>query len=69
MLCTYKKVRFKCRIDISGTFKLQKNLLQEEGFNPTKIEDPMFFLDTKAGSYVKLDEELYQNIVSGAVRL
>ena len=54
---------------ILGTFKLQKNLLQEEGFNPAKIEDPMFFLDTKAGSYVRLGEELYENIVSGAVRL
>ena len=53
----------------SGTFKLQKNLLQEEGFNPAKIEDPLFFLDAKTGSYVRLDKELHQSIVSGAIRL
>ena len=54
---------------ILGTFKLQKTLLQQEGFDPTKIEDPMFFLDTKSGSYVRLDEELYKSIVSGTIRL
>ena len=60
---------YMAKLTFLGTFKLQKNLLQQEGFDPSKIKDPIFFFDNKAGSYVRLSEKLYQNIVSGAIRL
>jgi hypothetical protein len=34
-----------------------------------KVKDPLFFLDPRAGKYVKLDRDIYQSIISGAIRL
>ena len=50
---------------ISGTYKLKKNELQNEGFDLSKITDPIYFLNAKLGKYVKLDGELYRNIMAG----
>lgn len=51
------------------TYKLKKRELQSEGFNPTVIRDSMFFLDAKAGQYVPLTLELYDDIIKGQIRL
>ena len=34
-----------------------------------KISDPLYFLDPRAGKYVRIDGELYQSIISGEIRL
>ena len=34
-----------------------------------KISDPLYFLDPRAGKYVRLDGDLYKSIVSGEIRL
>jgi hypothetical protein len=34
-----------------------------------KVKDPLFFLDPRAEKYVKLDQDLYNSINSGAIRL
>ena len=55
---------------ISGTYKLKKNVLQKDGFDPALTKgDPVFFLDLKADKYVPLTAELYESIVSGKLRL
>ncbi|XP_033184550.1 fatty acid transport protein 3 isoform X1 [Bombus vancouverensis nearcticus] len=51
-----------------GTFKLKKKDLQEDGFNIKKVSDPIYFLDN-SGVYVKLTEEIYNNILDGKIRL
>lgn len=56
-------------IEVTGTFKQQKFKLVEEGFNPTAISDPLYFLDNSKKSYVLLTKELYEKIVSGQVKL
>ena len=48
-----------------GTYKLKKNDLQKEGFDLSKITDPIYFLNAKLGKYVKLDGELYRDIMAG----
>ncbi len=48
---------------------MKKTKLQEEGFDLAKVKDPVFFRDTKVGSYVPLTEELFQRIQSGQLRL
>ena len=48
-----------------GTYKLKKNDLQNEGFDLSKITDPIYFLNAKLGKYVKLDGELYRDIMAG----
>ena len=52
-----------------GTYKLKKRTLQSEGFDPSVVTDPLFFLDIKAGKYVELSIELYNDIVKGQIRL
>jgi hypothetical protein len=56
-------------IVFSGTYKLQKTVLQREGFDPSVVKDPIFFHDQKTGTYVRMDNDLYQSIVSGAILL
>ena len=52
-----------------GTYKLKKNLLQDEGFDVSKISDPLYFLDPRVGKYVRIDDGLHQSIISGQIRL
>lgn len=56
-------------MDVTGTFKHRKIELQKEGFNPEEIGDALFFFDELAQVYVPLDDELYDKICSGSLRL
>ncbi|CAG7716243.1 unnamed protein product [Allacma fusca] len=62
-------VRFTNYIDLTGTFKLKKVDLQEEGFNIHKIQDSVYFFHGAHNKYVKLDEGLYNNLMEGKVRV
>lgn len=53
----------------SGTFKFQKTELRRDGFNPSTISDRLYFLDSSRGRYNRLDEELYQSVLSGKHKL
>lgn len=61
-------VRVLSELPMTGTFKLKKKDLQEDGFDIKKITDPIYFLDN-SGVYVKLTEEIYNNILEGKIRL
>jgi hypothetical protein len=54
-------------ISSAGTFKLKKQDLQVEGFNPRRIKDQLYFL--LGGQYVPLTEKLYEDIINGSLRL
>jgi len=54
-------------ISSAGTFKLKKQDLQVEGFNPHHIKDQLYFL--MGGQYVPLTEQLYDDIINGRLRL
>ena len=62
-------VRIVKRLDITGTFKLKKFNLQREGYDPSIISDKLFFLHPKTGNYETLSNELFDSIVTGAIRL
>ncbi|XP_045854744.1 long-chain fatty acid transport protein 6 [Meles meles] len=62
-------LRIQEKMETTGTFKLQKFQLMEEGFSPLKISDPLYFLDNLKKSYVPLTKELYNQIVLGKVKL
>src|SRR5579871_2636921 len=62
-------LRIRGEIDVTATFKQRKISLVKDGFDPTNIRDTLFFDDPRAGAYVRLDEALYKQIVSGEVRL
>ena len=61
-------VRLNQKIETTGTFKLPKVSLQKEGFNPGSISDPIFYLDINSRTYQKLDQTVYQDILSGKIR-
>lgn len=53
---------------LTGTFKFMKKDLLKEGFNVHVIKDPMYYL-TAEGSYRKLTKKVYQDILSGIVKI
>ncbi|KAG3265945.1 solute carrier family 27 member 6 [Ictidomys tridecemlineatus] len=62
-------LRIQEKMETTGTFKLQKFQLVEEGFNPLKISDPLYFMDNLKKSYVPLTKELYDQIILGEIKL
>lgn len=61
-------LRLATELDMTGTYKLKKRDLQLEGFNPEKIIDYLYFLDSKSNKFIFLDVDLYHEICSGQVR-
>ncbi|KAM9104660.1 long-chain fatty acid transport protein 6 isoform 2-T12 [Megaptera novaeangliae] len=62
-------LRIQERMETTGTFKLQKFRLVEEGFSPLKISDPLYFMDKLKKSYVPLTKEIYDQIILGKIKL
>ncbi|KAG8516730.1 Long-chain fatty acid transport protein 6 [Galemys pyrenaicus] len=62
-------LRIQEKMEMTGTFKLQKFQLVEEGFSPLKISDPLYFMDSLKKSYVPLTKELYDQIMNGEIKL
>lgn len=61
-------VRVLSELPMTGTYKLKKKDLQQDGFDTRKITDPLYFLDS-SGGYVKLTEQLHNDILDGKARL
>jgi len=59
-------VRVLPEMEMTGTFKLRKVTLQDEGFDPARVADPLFFRDDEARSYAPLDAAVAAAIASGA---
>lgn len=62
-------IRLIQQVDMTGTFKLQKNRLRSEGFNLEKISDPLYLLHPKKRAYVPLDAALYRQVIDRELRL
>lgn len=56
-------------LDLTGTFKLTKQELASEGFDPGRVRDPLYFDSAREGRYERLDAPLYQRIILGLERL
>ena len=54
-------------LELTGTFKLRKQEPLAEGYDRTRITDPLYFDDRQA--YVRLDDELYARVQQGTLRL
>lgn len=54
---------------MTGTFKMKKVRLVEEGFNPAHIKDPLYFLDTEQKTYIPLTQEIHRAILSREIKL
>ncbi|XP_034186929.1 fatty acid transport protein 1 [Osmia lignaria lignaria] len=62
-----KFIRILTKIDLTGTFKLKKKDLIEEGYDPKRIQDKLFYLSEKSG-YQLLSTETYEQIQHGKIR-
>lgn len=62
-------VRVLKSVPLTGTFKLKKKDLQEEGFNVDKIKDTIYFYDPKQKKYTALSKETYNEIMINKIRL
>jgi len=56
-------------IESTGTFKPRKQDLVQSGFDPARIEDPLYFDDPRTQAYVPLDAALFAAISAGTVRI
>ncbi|KAK6312101.1 hypothetical protein J4Q44_G00177650 [Coregonus suidteri] len=52
-----------------GTFKIQKTRFQREGYDPRISTDQIYFLNSRAGRYEAVNEELHSAIVEGRMAL
>lgn len=43
--------------------------LVEEGFDPNKITDPVYFLDEREGKYIPLTQEIFSSVITGKMKL
>ncbi|XP_045894266.1 hsFATP2a_ACSVL_like domain-containing protein [Micropterus dolomieu] len=62
-------IRIQPCLEMTGTFKMKKVKLVEEGFSPAHIKDPLYFLDPEKKTYVPLTEEIYRAITSREIKL
>lgn len=62
-------LRIQSSLDVTETFKQQKIKLVQEGFNPDVTQDLLYFLDVSQKDYILLTVCLYDDIVSGKIKL
>ncbi|MDJ0920078.1 MAG: long-chain-acyl-CoA synthetase [Henriciella sp.] len=61
-------VRIQKQAETTGTFKYRKVDLVNDGFDPNKVEDPIWYFDPEAGKYEPLTQDAYDTLQSGAVK-
>jgi fatty-acyl-CoA synthase len=54
---------------VTGTFKYTKTELVRQGFDPSAIDDDLYFDHPEARAFVRLDREVYDRIQIGGIRL
>ena len=62
-------LRLSLSLAATATFKQVKGELARDGFDPAAVGDPLYFDDATRGKYVLLDARLYEQIVSGSLRV
>lgn len=62
-------LRLRRELQVTGTFKHTKNDLVHNGFDPVASDDVIYFNHPEQATLVRLDQELYDRIRSGQIRL
>lgn len=61
-------LRLQTEIHVTETFKQRKVDLVKQGFDPSRIADPLYFLHLQKSGYVPMDDTLFKQICAGAFR-
>ena len=56
-------------LEVTGTFKLRKQELAGQAYDPGLVDDPLYFYAVREGRYLRLDSRLHQRIARGGERL
>src|SRR5215831_1501339 len=62
-------LRIVSSMELTGTFKLRKQELVREGYDPARVGDALYMDDATRDAYVRLDVALYQRLQAGELRL
>ncbi|XP_040893191.1 long-chain fatty acid transport protein 1-like [Toxotes jaculatrix] len=62
-------LRLMPSVDTTGTFKIQKTRLRKEGYKPQDPSESIYFLNSRAGRYEAVTDELLNAIMEGKVHL
>lgn len=54
--------------DTTSSFKQIKTTLQKQGFDPKRIDDPLYFLEPQKLTFVKLTNKIFDEIQTAAIR-
>lgn len=58
-------LRVEPDIEVTGTFKMIKNKLRDEGYDPGKVDDPLYVMRPGSDRYEPLTEDFYEVIARG----
>ena len=62
-------IRLQREMQVTGTFKHRKIDLVDEGFDPKRIPDLLYFDDPEEDAFVPLDGAVYERVINGQVRI
>ncbi len=62
-------IRIVTAIELTGTFKLRKQELALEGYDPARVRDALYIDDAASNAYVPLDGERHARLQAGMLRL
>ncbi|XP_077989528.1 long-chain fatty acid transport protein 2-like [Glandiceps talaboti] len=62
-------IRTRDSLPITGTYKYTKMEMVKEGFDPTSVNDPVYYMDTRRKTYMPLNSMVYNRIVDGEERI
>ncbi|MCW5828347.1 MAG: long-chain-acyl-CoA synthetase [Deltaproteobacteria bacterium] len=60
-------IRLQKQLELTGSFKYVKTHLKKEGFDPAKVNEPVYFFDSVTKTYVPVTPELFERINRGEV--
>jgi citronellyl-CoA synthetase len=58
-------LRVRRELEVTGTFKQKKSTLREEGFDPGRIDEPVYVMLPGTGDYVPLTDAAFADITAG----
>jgi hypothetical protein len=61
-------IRIRSEIDATNSFKQLKRGLQNDGFDPSIVTDPLYFLHPASSRYLPMSQQLYEDIVEKRLR-
>jgi fatty-acyl-CoA synthase len=62
-------VRIVVHLEVTETFKIKKNELASQGYDPAKISDELYIEDRRQEAYIRLDAVTYDSFLAGQIRV